>query len=46
MISKKWIYIEFTNGGNGMGTYVLRSKHIYGTKAEPLCLRPLDGGET
>ena len=28
------VHIEFLNGGNGMGTYVFRSKHIYGTKAD------------
>jgi beta-xylosidase len=38
------IHIEFTNGGNGMGTYVLRSKHIYGTRADGSPGKPGDVG--
>jgi beta-xylosidase len=38
------IHIEFLNGGNGMGTYVFRSKNIYGTKADGTPGKPGDIG--
>lgn len=28
------VHIEFLDGGNGMGTYIYRSKNIYGTNAD------------
>jgi beta-xylosidase len=38
------IHIEFLNGGNGMGTYVFRSKNIYGTRADGTPGKPCDVG--
>lgn len=38
------VHIEFLDGGHGMGTYVYRSKHIYGTKADGTPGGPGDPG--
>jgi len=38
------LHIEFLNGGHGMGTYVFRSRHIYGTRADGTPGKPGDLG--
>lgn len=39
------VHIEFLDGGNGAGTYIYRSRNIYGTKPDGSPGRPGDMGE-
>lgn len=39
------IHIEFLDGGNGAGTYIYRSKNIYGTKEDGTPGKPGDPGK-
>lgn len=39
------LHIEFLEGGNGAGTYIYRSKNIYGTKKDGTPGKPGDLGE-
>ena len=39
------VHIEFLDGGNGAGTYIYRSRHIYGTKKDGTPGGPGDLGE-